>query len=166
MRGPARRKPYKALIMCVCPQRLWFRGAGGAACAESRHARVIRAHKEALRRRTPRVGAVCHQEGAHSLEWLYNIFAQNTVRFRLSPRRRAKGYAAGAHEGADLDARGPLFDAAAAAAAASARGRGGTDRVRARSLLEAPSAHPLEQLHHDPPTHTRQAILFTGQRTA
>ena len=58
--------------------------------------------------------------------------------------------AAGAHKGADLDARGPLFDAAAAAAAARAPGGGGADLVRARSLLEASSAHTslrLEQLH-------------------
>ena len=54
---------------------------------------------------------------------------------RREPRVDAVGAAqqeraaAGAHKGADLDARAPPFDAAAAAAAASARGRGGTDLV-------------------------------------
>jgi len=76
---------------------------------------------------------------------------------RREPRVDAVGAAqqeraaAGAHEGADLDARGSLLDAAAAAAAARAPGGRGTDLVRARSLLEAPSAHSLslrlEQLH-------------------
>ena len=76
---------------------------------------------------------------------------------RREPRVDAVGAAqqeraaAGAHKGADLDARGPLFDAAAAAAAVRAPGGSGADLVRARSLLEAPAAHSLslrlEQLH-------------------
>ena len=62
---------------------------------------------------------------------------------RREPRVDAVGAAqkeraaAGAHECADLDARGSLFDAAAAAAAARAPGGSCADLVRARALLEA-----------------------------
>ena len=75
---------------------------------------------------------------------------------RREPRVDAVGAAqqaraaAGAHKGADLDACGPLLDAAMAAAAARAPGGSGADLVRARSLLEASSAHTslrFEQLH-------------------